>query len=103
GERRLQTLRDLGRIEVKSADEACQIALNTLAANPYDVPFALVYLLEDDAREAHLICTSGIENDSTAAPALVTMNDDATWPLRDVFETGAATVVSDVEKRFGSL
>ena len=102
GERRLQTLRDLGRIAVKSADEACHVALNTLAANPYDVPFALVYLLEDDAREAHLICASGIEQNA-AAPALITMNDDASWPLRDVFETGTARVVSDIEERFGSL
>jgi signal transduction histidine kinase len=102
GERRLQTLRDLGRIAVKSAEEACQIALNALAANPYDVPFALVYLLEGDAREAHLICASGIEQNA-AAPALITMNDDASWPLRDVFETGTARVVSDVEERFGSL
>ena len=103
GERRLQTLRDLGRIEVKSAEEACHIALNTLEANPYDVPFALVYLLDEDAREARLICASGIEDDSTAAPALITMNDDATWPLRDTFKTGAAKVVADVEQRFGSL
>ncbi|HEY4425472.1 MAG TPA: ATP-binding protein [Pyrinomonadaceae bacterium] len=100
GERRLQTLRDLGRIEVKSAEEACQIALNTLAANPYDVPFALVYLLDEGAREAHLICASGIEQVSTAAPAVITVNDSETWPL---FETGAATVVSDIEERFGSL
>ncbi len=103
GERRLQTLRDLGRIEVKSAEEACQVALNTLAANRHDVPFALVYLLEEDAREARMICASGIESDSTAAPAIITMNDRATWPLRDVFETGTAQVVSDVEERFGSL
>jgi signal transduction histidine kinase/CheY-like chemotaxis protein len=103
GERRLQTLRDLGRIAVKSTEEACQAALNTLAANPYDVPFALVYLLEDDAREAHLICASGIEHGATAAPALITLNDNAKWPLHDVFETGTAKVISDVEERFGSL
>src|SRR6185295_571134 len=103
GERRLQTLRDLGRIGVKSDEEACQLALDTLAANPHDVPFALVYLLEDDAHEARLICASGIEEDTAAAPAIITMNDAATWPLRDVFETGTAKVVSDVEERFGSL
>jgi hypothetical protein len=40
GERRLQTLRDLGRtvIEVRSAEEACEAAARTLDANPYDVP-----------------------------------------------------------------
>ena len=100
GERRLQTLRDLGRIEVKSSEEACQIALNTLAANPYDVPFALVYLLDEDAREAHLVCASGIDQVSTAAPPVITVDDSETWPL---FETGPAKVVSDVEERFGSL
>ncbi len=103
GERRLQTLRDLGRIAVKSSEEACQVTVDTLAANPHDVPFALVYLLDDDAREARLICASAIEENNSAAPAIITMNDSATWPLRDVFETGVTQVVSDVEERFGSL
>src|SRR6185503_18012573 len=106
GERRLQTLRDLGRIEVKSAEEACQVALNTLAANPYDVPFALLYLLADDARDARLVCASDMKDAVAAAPEHIPMNgltDTATWPLRDVFESGTAKVVSDVEERFGSV
>jgi signal transduction histidine kinase len=106
GERRLQTLRDLGRIAVNTAEEACDVAINTLTANSHDVPFALVYLLEDDARHARLVCASGMEAHSVAAPELVAMNEPpnhATWPLRDVFETGTAKVVSDVEERFGSL
>ena len=42
GERRLQTLRDLGRtvMQVKSAEQACEAASRTLSANPYDVSFA---------------------------------------------------------------
>jgi GAF domain-containing protein len=106
GERRLQTLRDLGRIAVNTAEEACDVAINTLTANSHDVPFALVYLLEDDARHARLVCASRMEAHSVAAPELVAMNEPpnhATWPLRDVFETGTAKVVSDVEERFGSL
>jgi signal transduction histidine kinase len=106
GERRLQTLRDLGRIAVNTAEEACDVAINTLTANSHDVPFALVYLLDDDARHARLVCASGMEAHSVAAPELVAMNEPpnhATWPLRDVFETGTAKVVSDVEERFGSL
>ena len=106
GERRLQTLRDLGRIAVKTAEEACQSAVNTLAANPYDVPFALVYLLEDEAQEARLVCASGMETSHAAGPERIAMNepaDPATWPLRDVFETGTAQVVSDLNERFGSL
>src|SRR6185369_15262754 len=45
----------------------------------------------------------GIEDDASAAPERIAMNDSATWPLRDVFETGTAQVVIDVEERFGSL
>src|SRR6185369_8791408 len=45
----------------------------------------------------------GIEDDASAAPERIAMNDSATWPLREVFETNAPKVISDVEERFGSL
>lgn len=103
GERRLQTLRDLGRtvIEVKSAEEACDVAVKTLAANPYDVPFALVYLLDDDAKHARLVCSSNSELGATAAPEKIALTDSNTWALGKVLETGAVEVVSDLANRFG--
>ena len=105
GERRLQTLRDLGRtvIDVKTADEACDVAVKTLAANPYDVPFALVYLLDDDAKHARLVCSSRNELDETAAPELIALADSKVWPLGRVFETGTAEVVADLADRFGPI
>ena len=76
GERRLQTLRDLGRtvLEVKSAEDACQVAIDTLTANLYDVPFALLYLLDDDAQQARLVCASGLESGGAATPELIALN-----------------------------
>ena len=70
GERRLQTLRDLGRtvIEVKSAEDACDVAGKTLDGNPYDVPFALIYLLDNEAQQASLVCASGLEAGDAGAP-----------------------------------
>src|SRR5688500_17886846 len=61
GERRLQTLRDLGRtvMDSKSAEEACEAAAKSLETNPHDVPFALLYLLDDKASSARLIATTG--------------------------------------------
>jgi signal transduction histidine kinase len=105
GERRLQTLHDLGRtvIEVRSADEACDVAVNTLAANPYDVPFALVYLLDEDAKQARLVCAGGLEAGEVAAPEKITLTDSHTWPLAKVFETGAAEVVSGLANQFGII
>src|SRR6185369_14945998 len=103
GERRLQTLRDLGRtvIEVKSADEACDVAVKSLAENPYDVPFALVYLLDGDATHARLVCASGLEAGEAGAPEEIALTDSHTWPLGKVFETGAVEVVSDLANRVG--
>ena len=102
GERRGQTVRDLGRtvMEVKSAEEACQAAASTLAANPYDVPFALMYLLDDKAQEARLCAFTGFELGCVNASERIDMKkpvDSVKWPLRRVFETGAAEVVTNVE------
>ena len=106
GERRLQTLRDLGRIAVKTAEEACDVALNTLAANPHDVPFVLIYLLDEDGKRARLVCASGLEAGDAAAPERIVMSeplDRITWPLREVSETGTLKVIYDLEERFGPL
>jgi signal transduction histidine kinase len=102
GQRRLQTLRDLGRtvMEVKSAEEACLAAARTLAANPYDVPFALMYLLDEQAKEAKLCATTGFEAGGVNAPEKIDMNepaDSVKWPLRRVYETGDGEVIGNVQ------
>ena len=106
GERRLQTLRDLGRIAVKSAEEACDAASETLAKNPSDVPFVLIYLLDEDGKQARLVCASGLNEGDAGAPEEILMSElpaSSTWPLRDVYETGTSQVIYDVEERFGAL
>jgi signal transduction histidine kinase len=102
GERRLQTLRDLGRtvMEVKSAEEACKAAVRTLGANTYDVPFALMYLLDDKAQEATLCAVTGFERGCVNAPQRIDMNEAVEavkWPFRRVFENGVGEIVSDVK------
>src|SRR5436190_312227 len=61
-ERRLKTLRDLGAAaaEAKTAEEACAIATAVLGGNPYDLPFALLYLLDADGRQAQLAGAAGL-------------------------------------------
>ncbi len=105
GERRLQTLGDLGRtvIQVKSAEEACDVAVKTLAENPYDIPFALVYLLDDDAKQARLVCATQLEAGEAGAPEELALSDSHSWPLGRVLETGTSEVVSDLAQRFGHL
>ncbi len=95
GERRLRTLRDLGALAMaaKTPEEAAQLAAETLSANDADMPFSLLYLVEDDGRHARLVASSGgIE--SPATPSLI--GDDARWPAGQVVASARAVVVDDL-------
>ena len=87
GERRLKTLRDLGRTEVKtSVEAACEAAAETLAENQADIPFLLIYLVEGPS--ARLTTARGLRMDHAAAPVRIALNSlsdtERTWPFRSV-------------------
>src|SRR5688572_27016009 len=105
GERRLQTLRDLGRtvMELRSAEEACEAAARTLDGNPYDVPFALLYLLDDNAQNARLIASTGFKDTTNTIPEQVALDESEAWPFPQVLKTGTGVVVSDLTAGFGAL
>ena len=107
-ERRLQTLRDLAArsADARDDDEACRLASETLTANPYDIPFALIYLLDETEERARLAGLSGIAADTPASPRQVTLSpsDEAPggWPFTEVMTDGRSRVVADFSERFGS-
>jgi PAS domain S-box-containing protein len=108
GERRLKTLRELAARttdEAKSVEDACQTAARTLADNPRDLPFVLIYLLDADAATARLAGAAGLPDGSAAAPPAVDLagGGHGGWPLRAVLESGRAELIADPEKRFGPL
>ena len=47
------------RARPRSAEDACRAAAQILAGNPHDLPFALLYLLDDDGRRATLAGQAG--------------------------------------------
>ena len=107
GERRLRTLRDLSRMEVavKTAEGACEVAARTLGENTADIPFALIYLLDGDGRQARLVATTGLQAGSAAAPNHIDLGpgSTATWPLQRVLDTAAAELLHDLPATFGAL
>jgi PAS domain S-box-containing protein len=110
GERRLKTLRELAARtteEAKSAEEACRAAVRTLEANPHDLPFALLYLTDADARIARLAGATGLLPGSLAAPASYELTSPsrqgAAWPLRNVLETGLAETLTNIAGWLGPL
>ncbi len=106
GERRLRTLRDLaakckGALSEVSAYES---AATVLAANPQDVPFAMIYRVDDD-RSAALGAAAGIEPGTPAAPMRVALEgtDGGTWSLGAVAHSGTIATMTDLSRHFDTL
>jgi hypothetical protein len=107
GVRLLATLRDLGTrlAEQRSAELARQDAAEILRGNPLDVPFAVIYLLDEDGTSARRVAGTRLPDGSTAFPKNHPVHDgDATtgpWPLRRVVETQQRYQVSDLPSTAG--
>jgi PAS domain S-box-containing protein len=83
GERRMRTLRDLAaRGRADSLQDACREVAGVLAENRHDVPFALIYAL-NDAGDARLLGAAGARPGSAIAPIEIPRNADeaARWPI----------------------
>jgi signal transduction histidine kinase len=85
GARQLRTLRELGSrgaAETAGVEAACVAAAEALAANRWDVPFALLYLLDDAGRMARLVASAGLASEGADVPAEVDLetNGPATFP-----------------------
>lgn len=113
-ERRLRTLHDLATntATVQVAQEACRIAVETLSHNDADVPFALLYLLDERRTQAHLAGTTGLVPDTPASPLIIDLSTEepflgketkGRWPLARVARTGQTEQVDNLVAQFGSL
>jgi signal transduction histidine kinase/DNA-binding response OmpR family regulator len=104
GERRLRQLRRLSAIasESRTAEGAC-LACES-AFDPSDVPFSLVYLVEDDGERARLVASSGLSAEQRGPPSVALKNEgDEGWPLAKAASLLVPQIVTDVVARFGAL
>ena len=103
GERRLRTLSDLGaRFRTNSAAEACRVAAEALAENPFDIPFALIYSV--DGAQARLMGSAGFEKADPIAPERIVLTDFAGgWPVAAAVSSGEAVPVDDLASLFERL
>jgi PAS domain S-box-containing protein len=110
GERRLETLRRLSATasaEANSVEVACGAAAKILAASQQDLPFALIYLIEESVEQARLAAACGLVPGSAAAPITIDLNDhsreSAAWPLHSVIQRNFRYELTDLLSRFGRL
>ncbi|MDB6156720.1 MAG: multi-sensor hybrid histidine kinase [Gammaproteobacteria bacterium] len=88
----------------ETPEGACQSAIATLEANPRDLPFALLYLVERGSRRARLAGTVGMSSVPDTVPAFVDLtNGNDPWQLSVVAQTRSAASVENVQSLIGGV
>ena len=106
-DRRIKTLRELAAetVKAKTVEDAGEIAIATLENNPQDLPFALLYLLDETESLARLIAITGLDKESSVCPVEVVLenNSDDLWSLNQVLLSGETQVIQLNESKYGNL
>jgi len=109
GERQIRMLHDLGvrTAEARSETEAYRVVMEVLSANELDLPFTLLYALDEKQECARLVGGSSWQGyEGPANPLHLPLDNptaNATWPIAEVTRTGREVVVDDLSARFGPL
>ena len=105
GARRLALLRELASRtwDANTVAEVISLSAQALASDPRDMPFALVYRLEEDGARAVLCGTSGVEAGHTVAPHSIALDGLSPWPVGEVLRTGERRLVESLSEKFPDL
>lgn len=106
-QRRLSTLRNLGlrRSQQYTVAAACRQGIEVLEANPLDIAFASIYLVDKDRTAATCIARTRQPADALQAFPLShgLSDDDGPWPLATATRTGRNVDVADLPARIGQF
>jgi signal transduction histidine kinase len=105
GERQLALLRELAArtADARTIAEACALSAAGLGTNPYDLPFALIYLVDPERGRVALAGASGLGAGHAAAPEALALDADSVWPFAEVVRARQACLVGDLGDRVGVL
>jgi signal transduction histidine kinase/DNA-binding response OmpR family regulator len=101
--RRLASLSALASTALRedSVTGACAMAMQTIARNPHDIPFAALYLVDEAAGTARLQQAVHLPPGDATTPATIALTGGAPtrWPVREVWRNGSGMTldVSDLD------
>jgi hypothetical protein len=103
GERRLRILRELAAqtAESKSVETACEAFARVLGTDNPDLPFAILYVLDEERTFASLLAKTGI--DDAFAPASLLLDRNDPWGVARVIREGDVILLNDLPLRFPPL
>ena len=94
GERQISTLRELASTTstARTAPEACELSALAMRSNRRDMPFAMLYLLDQDCKTATLAATSGIGRNHPLVKETVSLQSDSDWPFGEAIEADGVII-----------
>jgi PAS domain S-box-containing protein len=104
-QRRLQMLRNLAArsAEASTPEQACAVAAQTLAQQPEDAPFSLLYLLSDDLAQARLAGASGLTMGLPDSPIEVDLAAESSreqpWPLAQAARSKQLHAIEHLQRK----
>ncbi len=104
-QRRTRALQDLGSqaSQSKTIEQACDLAITALRQYHLDLPFVMVYLLDENGKRARLTATAHLNRGTPASPELIEIGGGSPWPLDEILRTGTPCTVTGLTNLFGSL
>jgi PAS domain S-box-containing protein len=105
GERQVTLLRTLAAetADARTIMKACRLSAKSLEHNPYDIPFAMIYLLDQEKQMVHLAGTSGIQHGHPTIPESMRVDAHTSWPFAQVLKEHQPQLVPDVAKIMDNL
>jgi signal transduction histidine kinase/FixJ family two-component response regulator len=104
GQRRLLLLRELAAetAKARTPDRVCQIAADCLTGDRFDLPFAILYLVDPNRQRLRLAAAAGFDagHPALAVRAVHSRKTDQAWPLHEVMEAGRRVLIDDLPRRF---
>jgi signal transduction histidine kinase len=105
GERQVRLLRALASetADARTIEQACYLTARSLERNAYDLPFAMIYLLDQQQQQVTLAGISGIERGHEAAPESIALDDCGFWPVREVIQQQELRCIDDLGRYVENL
>jgi PAS domain S-box-containing protein len=88
-ERRLALMRDLASstAHARTWQQSCLASASALAKEARDIPFALIYVVEDDHRSARLASATGFPERHPMAPVSIILEGATPWRVKEAVQS----------------
>lgn len=105
--RRTQAVRDFSTqlTQARTENEVADLTAKALGLCPLDIPFFLIYQLDESGKTARLLKCVGLRRGEASTPELIDLGAEMPkgWPVAEVARSLHMKVVNDLDDLFGPL